>query len=245
MGGFSDILGVKFNNVTHKEAVDILKCFLDDGKKHPVYTPNPEIVMAARKDPEFMKILNKADLVVPDGIGVVIASKITGCRLKERVAGYDLVQGLFSEIKNKEYTVYFFGGAPGVAADAKEKMEKTHKGIKIIGVSDGYFDKKKEKLIIDDIKNKKPDILLVGLGAPKQEKWIYKHKEELPAKIFIGVGGSFDAMSGKVKRAPKIFISMGLEWFYRLLRQPSRFFRMMKLPVFLLVVLKEKIFRKK
>ena len=121
-------------------------------------------------------------------------------------------------------------------------MEKIHKGIKIIGVSDGYFDEKKEKLILEDIKNKKPDILLVGLGAPKQEKWINKYKEHLPVKICIGVGGSFDTMSGNVKRAPKIFIDLGLEWFYRLLRQPARIFRMMKLPLFLFVVLKEKLF---
>lgn len=244
MSGFSHILGVKFNNVTHTEAVSLLECFLEEERFHSVYTPNPEIVMAARKDSEFMEILNKAELVVPDGIGVVIASRLTKEPLKERVAGYDLVQGLFSRIKNKKYTVYFFGGAPGVAQEAKLKMEKTHKGLKIIGVSDGYFDEKKEKLILEDIKNKKPDILLVGLGAPKQEKWIYEHKEQLPVRICIGVGGSFDGMSGKVKRAPEIFIDLGLEWFYRLLRQPARIFRMMKLPLFLLAVLKEKFFGK-
>ncbi len=242
MSEFSHILGVKFNNVTHSEAVGILRGFLEEDKCHAVFTPNPEIVMAARADKEFMEILNGADLVVPDGIGVVIASKLTKEKLKERVAGYDLIQGLFSEIKNKNYTVYFFGGAPGVAMEAKRKMEQVHKGLKIIGVFDGYFDEEKEKLIIEDIKNKKPDILLVGLGAPKQEKWIYNHKNELPVKICAGVGGSFDGMSGKVKRAPDFFIKLGLEWFYRLLRQPSRFFRMLKLPLFLLAVLKEKLF---
>lgn len=123
-------------------------------------------------------------------------------------------------------------------------MEQIHKGLKIIGVFDGYFDEEKEKLIFEDIKNKKPDILLVGLGAPKQEKWIYSHKNELPVKICVGVGGSFDGMSGKVKRAPEFFIKFGLEWFYRLLRQPSRFFRMIKLPLFLLAVLKEKLLKK-
>ena len=242
MGEYSHILGVKFNNITHIEAVGLVECFLDENKCHTVFTPNPEIVMAARKDSDFMKILNEADLVVPDGIGVVIASKFTKEKLKERVAGYDLVQGVFEKIKNKRYTVYFFGGAPGVAEEAKAKMEALHKGIKIVGVHDGYFDANQEKLIIEDIKNKKPDILLVGLGAPKQEKWIYEHKYELPVKVCIGVGGSFDGMSGKVKRAPKIFIKLGLEWFYRLLRQPSRFFRMLKLPLFLLVVIKEKLF---
>ena len=245
MSEFSRVLGVKFNNITHTEAVSLLECFLEEDKCHSVYTPNPEIVMAARKDPEFMEILNSADLVVPDGIGVVIGSKFTENKLKERVAGYDLVQGLFNKIKNKSYTVYFLGGAPNVALEAKSKMENLHKGLKIIGVHDGYFNQEQEKLIINDIKNKKPDILLVGLGAPKQEKWIFKYQKELPVKICIGVGGSFDGMSGKVKRAPKIFIKFGLEWFFRLLRQPTRFFRMLKLPLFLLVVLKEKLFHKK
>ncbi len=244
MSKYSHILGVKFNNVTHSEAVNILEGFLKEEKCHAVFTPNPEIVMAARADKEFMRILNNADLVVPDGIGVVIASKLTKEKLKERVAGYDLIQGLFSAVKNKDYTVYFFGGAPGVAEEAKAKMEQIHKGLKIIGVFDGYFDEEKEKLIFEDIKNKKPDILLVGLGAPKQEKWIYSHKNELPVKICVGVGGSFDGMSGKVKRAPEFFIKFGLEWFYRLLRQPSRFFRMIKLPLFLLAVLKEKLLKK-
>lgn len=241
MSGFSRVLGVKFNNVTHNEALDILEEFFLEDKCHCVYTPNPEIVMAARKDEEFMRILNSAELVVPDGIGVVIASKL-GERLKERVAGFDLVQGLFERVKDKKCSVYFFGGAPGVALDAKRNMEKKYPGLKVVGVNDGYFDEKKEKLILDDIKNKKPDILLVGLGAPKQEKWIYKYKNQLPVKICVGVGGSFDVMSGKVKRAPKIFMKCGLEWFYRLLCQPSRFFRMLRLPLFLLVVLKEKLF---
>jgi len=242
MNNFSHVLGVKFNNVTHKEAVDILLGFLKEDKCHCVFTPNPEIVMAAQKDSEFMRILNAAELVVPDGIGVVIASKLSKEKLKERVAGFDLVQGLFDKIKNENYSVYFFGGAPGVAMEAKYNMEKKYSGLKIIGVNDGYFDAKKEKLIIDDIKNKKPDILLVGLGAPKQEKLIAKYKNELPVKICVGVGGSFDVMSGRVKRAPEIFMRYGLEWLYRLLCQPSRFFRMLRLPLFLLVVLKKKLF---
>ncbi len=238
MSRFVNVLGVNFNNVTHDEAVYMLLSFLREKKNHAVYTPNPEIVMEAAKDKTFMDILNKGDLVVPDGIGVVIASKFVKNRLKERVAGFDLVQGLFDKIKNSGHTVYFFGGAPGVAEEAKKKMEKKHKGIKIIGVSDGYFDEKKERLIIDDIKNKKPDVLLVGLGAPKQEKWIFEHFNDLPVKICVGVGGSFDGMSGRVKRAPDVFIKLGLEWFYRLLKQPSRFFRMLKLPLFILAVIK-------
>lgn len=236
-----NILGVPFNNVTYNEAVNILLSFLKEQKNHMVFTPNPEMVMSAKKDKEFNKILNSADLVVPDGIGIVIASKINRKKLKERVAGYDLVQKLFEKIKDTDYTVYFLGAAPHIAEAAKKNMEKKYHGIKIIGVHDGYFDKKKEKIIIDEIKNLKPDILLVGLGVPRQEKWIYSNKNNLPVKISIGVGGSFDVMSGNIKRAPKIFIKLGMEWFYRLLQQPQRFVRMLQLPLFIVEVIIAKI----
>lgn len=236
MSDVCNILGVPINNITHKEAVELVCSFLENNEKKMIFTPNPEFVMAARKDEEFMKILNEGDLLVPDGIGVVIASKILNRPLKERVAGYDLVQAVFDKIKDSGRTVYFLGGGRGIAQTAKANMEEKHKGIKIVGVHDGYFDEKEEKLVIEEINSLKPDLVLVGIGFPKQEKWIYNHKDILEAKAFIGVGGSFDGMSGNVKRAPDIFIKLGLEWFYRLLKQPSRFFRMLQLPLFLLSV---------
>ncbi len=235
-----NILEVDFSNITLDEAADKMLSFLKDGKKHMIFTPNSEILYDAYKDSEFKKILNSADMNVPDGIGVVYASAINGKKLKQRVAGYDLCLNLFEKLKNGDKTIYFFGGAPKVAENAKEKIEKKYK-IKIIGTSDGYFDDKKEKLIIDEINKLSPDILLVGLGAPKQEKWIYKNINNLNAKIFMGVGGSFDGFSGAVKRAPDIFIKLGLEWLYRLIKQPSRFVRMLKLPLFMLLVIKHKI----
>lgn len=245
MGDICDILGVPINNVTHNEAVELVCSYLNGNDKRMIFTPNPEFVMAARKDKEFMDILNKGDLLVPDGIGVVIASKLLGAPLKERVAGYDLVQAVFDKIKDRDKTVYFLGGGNGIAESARAKMEEKHKGIKIVGVHNGYFDEKEEKLLIEEINRLKPDLVLVGIGFPRQEKWIYKHREELNAKAFIGVGGSFDAMSGNVKRAPDIFIKLGLEWFYRLIKQPSRFFRMLQLPLFLLTVIKAKFSRHK
>ena len=230
------ILDVLVDTYTRKEALAALMQFLKEEKNHMVFTPNPEIVMEAQKDRELLKILNEADLVVPDGIGVVWASKFAKERITERVAGYDLIQALFNEIKDTEYTVYFFGGGKGVAEKAKQIMEQTYKNVKIIGVQDGYFDEEKEKIIIEDIKKQKPDILLVGLGVPKQEKWICKNKD-LPVKISIGVGGSFDAMSGSLKRAPEFFIKYNLEWFYRLIKQPSRWKRQLRLPLFVLKVI--------
>ncbi len=241
MSDVCNILGVAFNNITHKEAVELVCSYLDGNDKKMIFTPNPEFVMEALSNAEFMKILSEGDLLVPDGIGIIIASKILGRPLKERVAGCDLVHDVFDKIKTSEKTVYFLGGGKGVAETAKLKMEQRYKGIKIVGVHDGYFNENEEKLIIEEINRLKPDLVLVGIGFPKQEKWIYEHKDILNAKAFIGIGGSIDIMSGNVKRAPDIFIKLGLEWFYRLIKQPSRFFRMLKLPLFLLTVFKTKI----
>jgi len=236
------ILNVSFDGITMDGAVDRALSFLRGDKPRTVFTPNPEMIMEARKNPDFMNVLNNADMVVPDGIGVVYASKFNEIKISERVAGYDLLQNIFGRIKDDGTRVYFFGGAPGVAEEAKRRMEIKHSGLKIVGTADGYFDEKTEQMIIADIINKKPDILLVGLGFPKQEFWIGRHKNDLPPRLLIGVGGSFDGMSGRVKRAPDIFCRLGLEWFYRLMKEPKRFRRQLKLPLFMLIVIKEKIF---
>ena len=240
MRKLTHVLGVPFDAVTMEEAVARAKKLLQEEGQHIICTPNPEIVMEAQKDQELMNILHEADMVVPDGIGVVWASKYSEIRLTERVAGYDLGQNLMAELAATGETFYFFGGAPGVASTAARKMMKKYPGLKVVGVHNGYFDEKEEKRIIQDIKEKSPSILLVGLGAPKQEKWIYDNIRLTGAKVAIGVGGSFDVMAGNVKRAPKIFQKLGLEWFHRLITQPTRWKRMMRLPKFALTVLKTK-----
>lgn len=238
------ILGVPFADITPEEAVKKAVSYLNNNGKSMIFTPNPEMVMEARKNEEFMEILNASTMNVPDGIGIVYGSKFTSSPIKHRVAGYDLVQDVFDKMKDMGKTVYFFGGAPGIADRAKEAMEAKHKGLKVVGTANGYFDDKREKEIIAEINELKPDLLLVGIGFPKQEKWIYTHIKDLNIKTAVGVGGSFDVMSGNVKRAPKFFINHGLEWFYRLITQPSRFVRMMQLPLFMLVVIKSKFFGK-
>ena len=245
MRRITDILGVPFDVINMDEAVKRVIGYLSGSGQHMVCTPNPEIVMEAQEDKELMNILNAADLIVPDGIGIVIASKFCKEKIKERVAGYDLVQNIFKKLKDTEYKVYFFGGAPGVASTAAKKMSKKYPGLSIVGTRNGYFSSKDEKDIIDDIKRSGADLLLVGLGAPKQEKWIYENMRLTGAKVSIGVGGSFDVMSGKVKRAPVFFQKCGLEWFYRLLCQPTRLKRMLKLPKFVLVVFLNKLGIKK
>ncbi|GKX30451.1 N-acetylmannosaminyltransferase [Vallitalea longa] len=232
-----DILGVKIDDYTMDEAVKKVSQYINSDKKYKIYTPNPEFVIAANEDEEFKDVLNKGDLVIPDGIGIVMASKIMKKSIKERVAGYDLLQKVFNEIKDTDKTVYLFGAAKGVAANAASKMQQLHKGLNIIGYHDGYFDEDEEKLIMETINSLKPDLLLVGLGAPKQEKWINENINNLNVKVAIGVGGSFDGMAGNVKRAPMIYQKLGLEWFYRLIKQPTRIKRMIKLPMFLIKVI--------
>lgn len=240
MRKLTHVLGVPFDTFTMKEAVERVMEFLSDGGQHIICTPNPEIVMEAQTDKQLMEILKASDLVIPDGIGVVWASKYSEIKIKERVPGFDLTQNVFEKIKDTDYKVYFFGGAPGIASTAAKKTMNKYKGLNIVGTRNGYFNKDDEKQIIEEIKKSGADILLVGLGAPKQEKWIYDHITFTGAKVCIGVGGSFDVMSGNVKRAPKIFCKLGLEWFYRLITQPTRIKRMMRLPKFAIKVLKEK-----
>ena len=237
-----EILEVPISKVTMNEAVDIVDGFIKSNTFHAVYTPNPEIVMLAKKNDDFMEVIKKADMVVPDGIGVVIASKLQkGEKLPERVAGYDLVQNTMKRATKEGYKYYFFGSKPGVADKAAAKMRETYPGIQIVGTRDGYFKKEDEAEIVKDINDSGANILLVALGAPKQEMWIETHRDALPnVRVAIGVGGSLDGMAGIVKRAPLIYQKLGLEWFYRLLKQPSRFGRMLVLPQFLIEVLLNK-----
>lgn len=239
------ILDIGIDKVTMAEAVEKLSTFLKGDRLHMVFTPNPEMIMAGTKDQQFHDILNEADLVVPDGIGVVIGAKLLGTPLKERVAGYDMVQNLFKATADKGTRFYFLGAAPGVALKAKEAMEAKYPAIQIVGVRDGYFKEEDEAGIIKEINATSADVVLVAIGVPKQEKFIKRHQKNLQAKIAIGVGGSFDGMAGVVKRAPLFWQKIHLEWFYRLVQQPSRAKRMVQLPIYLLEVLKSKRKRKR
>ncbi|GHV38333.1 acetylglucosaminyldiphosphoundecaprenol acetyl-beta-D-mannosaminyltransferase [Clostridia bacterium] len=236
-----NVLGVGFDVVTFDKAVEKAKAFAKGEKPAVIYTPNPEMVMAARKDAEFLRVLNTADMVVPDGIGIVYASRILKPSLPERVGGYDLTLKILEHAAKDGLRVYFFGSAPGVAESAAEKLKAKFAGLNIVGLHSGYFNNNEESRIIEDINAAGTDILLVGLGFPKQEKWIAENKEKLCAKVLIGVGGSLDGYAGTVKRAPNFFIKLNLEWFYRLVQQPSRIKRQIQLPLFMLAVIREKI----
>lgn len=242
----TDILGVRFHNLTPAQAVDQLAEFLtEQGFARTVVTPNPEIVMRALQDQTYRDILNLSSLVLPDGIGIVIASRILGGGIRKRVAGIELVQALFLKLsaQDRTHSVFLLGGKPGVAERAAHNLAQTYSGLRIAGTQDGYFDAKDEESIAWQIGQTKPDILLVGLGFPKQEYFIDKHRAVLNAKVSIGCGGSLDVFAGTAVRAPLIFRKLGLEWFYRLIRQPSRLWRMSSLPLFMLRVIWRKLTR--
>ncbi len=232
-----EIMDVPFDTTGMDGAVKKVMGYFKDGGEHIVCTPNPEIVMDAQKDKTLFSILRAADLVVPDGIGIVWASKFCHKKLKERVSGYDLCINVFDKMKYENRTVYFFGGKPGVAAEAAKRVELKYKGINVVGCRNGYFSQKDENNIIAEIKAASPDLLLVGLGSPKQEKWIYDNLRFTGARVAIGVGGCFDVMAGNLNRAPEIYRTMGIEWLYRLIKQPTRFKRMLKLPKFAIMII--------
>ena len=232
-----EILGVNIDKLTVKSASEKIYSFLENDGCHYVFTPNSEMIMTAYRDKNFREILNSADILTADGIGVVYASKILKNPLTERAAGYDTAMELLKKMDEGKKSLYLFGSKPGVADRASEKIKKMHPNIIISGCADGYFDDEKEKEIIADINSKKPDVLFVCLGVPKQEKWIYKHKNDLEVKVMMGLGGSLDVIAGEAKRAPEIFQKLNMEWFYRLCKEPWRIGRMMDLPKFAMTVI--------
>ena len=225
------VLGVNIDRGNMEDAVKKAEELINTGGA--VFTPNPEIIMQAHYDEEYKNVLNSADMVIPDGIGVVIASKILKKPVKERVAGFDLTCNMLKLAAEKEIPVYIYGGKVGVAELAAKRISAEF-GAKVCGYEHGYH--KDDTVVINDIIEKQPGILLVCLGAPKQEKWISQNREKLPKCLMIGAGGSVDVLSGKAKRAPEFFIKLNLEWFYRLLCQPTRFVRMLQLPKFIITV---------
>ena len=187
---------------------------------------------------EYNRIIGQeAELVLPDGAGAVWAGRHLGYNVPERVAGFDLYNKLLALSAKKGYRAYFFGGSPGIAEAAKAKSEELYPGVQIVGCHNGYFTDADVPAIIDAINKSGSEMLFVALGAPKQEKWILEHRNELKPRILMGIGGSFDVLAGKMERAPKWMQDASLEWAFRLYKQPSRFMRMMALPKFALKVI--------
>lgn len=230
-----EVLGLGFDPVTRGEALDALNSFLDAPDFHLVVTLGTEMVMHGQNDREFVDVSNGAALVVPDGIGLVLAGRWCGFPVPQKVAGVEIVQSMAQSF-GPRLRVFCLGAAPGVAEEAASALRAMAPGLQIAGVRDGYF--KDDEEVVRQVADSNANVLLVALGFPRQEKWLAKYGPRTGVKIGIGVGGTFDVLSGRIKRAPSWMISLGLEWLYRLSKQPSRWRRMLVLPSFALKVIR-------
>ncbi|HHU81965.1 MAG TPA: WecB/TagA/CpsF family glycosyltransferase [Firmicutes bacterium] len=239
MGKEAMVLGLPVHTVTMTEAVAKIRQALAAGLRMRVVTLNPEMVIAARRDPEFAAALCRGDLVVPDGYGVVWALRRSGHKGQERIAGVDLVENLFTAGTPGGLRIYLLGGAAGVAEAAAERIAARWSGVRVVGTAHGYFPPPAEDEVIRKINDAHPQVLLAGMGLPRQELWLAENWDKLQVTVGIGMGGALDLWAGKVKRAPYLLRKSRLEWLYRALQEPARFRRLLVLPGFVRLVRRE------
>ncbi len=223
---------IAFDHITMDEAVAAAMGHIADRTRCRVVTPNAEFALEAKKNPRFLKILNNSQLVLADGISVVLASRILGDPIQCRVTGVGFAQALAAAMAAEGKRLYLLGAKPGVAQQAAQRLVETYPGLQIAGTHDGYF--KDEAPVVEAINAAKPDVLLVCLGAPKQEYFMDVYDAQLEVPVMAGLGGSIDVLAGNVQRAPAFYQKYGLEWLYRLCKEPKRWKRMIKLPLYLL-----------
>jgi len=221
-----DIFGISIDNIRQKEAIEAINQLIEERKPAYVVTPNVHHINVLQKDKEFRKIYSRAALVLPDSRPLMWASRILRQPIRERVAGSDLLPLLCQNAAQKKYRLFFLGSAPGVAKKAAEILTQKYPGLIFAGTHSPSFgfenNEKENREIVDFIKQCRPDILFVGIGAPKQEKWIYRHLDELHIPVSMAVGASFDFIAGTEKRAPRWMQNIGLEWFFRFCQEPTR-----------------------
>ncbi|MDO5040843.1 MAG: WecB/TagA/CpsF family glycosyltransferase [Peptoniphilus sp.] len=242
------IFGADVLNIDFSEAVEMVKNLLKEDKFHYVVTPNTEIVYDAKDNPKILNIINSADMSIADGIGLIYGSRIRKKPLKERVTGFDLSMEILNICEREGYSLYLLGTKPHIVKSAYENLRAQRPELKVVGYNDGFFKgahigyegHEEEQRVIEEIDRLKPDVVFLGLGYPKQEIWIDTHKDKLNTRLIIGNGGVIDIIAGEVKRAPDIFIKLNLEWFYRLMSNPSRIKRQLAIPKFLISVLLDK-----
>lgn len=234
----TEIMGVGFDDLTLDEAAGAAAGMIEEGGFHYVVTPNPELVDRARREEPFRQALNGADLVLPDGIGVVYAAKLLGRPLKGRCPGIDFAGKLMERMAKTGLRLYLLGAKPGVAEAAAARLEAKYPGLVICGTHDGYF--KEDGPVVEAVRAAEADVVFVCLGAPKQEYWMVKNGPATGARLMAGLGGSLDVFAGVVERAPESWQRLGLEWLYRLTKEPKRIGRMARLPLFLLSALGER-----
>lgn len=227
-----EYLGVFVSTLTYEEIIEQLKTKIISNEKSTIIAVNPEKIVAAQKNKKLKELINSATFQIPDGTGVLLASKLKGGNIRSRVTGIDLMEHLIQFAAEENYRVFLYGAKEEVVLRVKRNLEYSFPKLTIAGYSNGY--ETDDDLLIKKINESNATILFVALGSPRQELWIRKHMEQLPnVKVFQGVGGSFDVFAGEVKRAPMLFRKLGLEWFYRLITDPRRLKRQVALPLFL------------
>lgn len=227
-----NVLGVGIDNLTLSEAVDKALSLISEHRCAYMVTPNPEIVMAAWDDPKVSKAIENADLVIPDGVGVMQAARILGTPLREHMPGIDAATEIIKRLASRGGSVFLYGARPGVAEKAAERMKQRFPGLVICGTNDGYGND--DGAVVSKINAAKPDFVMVCLGVPKQELWMAKHAAKLDAGLMAGLGGTIDVFSGQAKRAPLIWQKLNLEWLYRCFEEPKRFRKIKRIPQFII-----------
>ena len=233
------ILSIPVHNVTFNETIALIESFIQEKTPHQICTVNPEFVMAAQSDDEFRSILQNADLCLPDGIGIVWAAKWLKNPLRERVTGSDLVPMIAREAASRRWKLFFLGAEAGVADRAAQILGERHPQLKVVGAHAASPHPDDDDESIRLIRQAQPDILFVAYGAPAQDKWIQRNRARVGVSVMMGVGGSFDFISGVAARAPRWIQNIGLEWLHRLIQQPWRWKRMLALPRFVIAVMRE------
>ncbi|GAC40991.1 WecB/TagA/CpsF family glycosyltransferase [Paenibacillus popilliae] len=234
------IYGIRFSKLNMKDTVACLENAIISGHSIQLITANPIMVMTALENDKFMNVMQQADLIIPDGTGIVWAANYAGDPVAERVTGFDLLHELMRAGEVRRWKVFLLGAAPDVVQAAAERLRQQYPLVQIVGVRDGFFSEAEDEAVVQTIREAAPDILFVARGLDTQEPWIAKHRHRLQVPLMMGVGGSFDVISGSSKRAPLWVQRLRLEWLYRLLREPKRFGRMMALPKFAWKVMRDK-----
>jgi N-acetylglucosaminyldiphosphoundecaprenol N-acetyl-beta-D-mannosaminyltransferase len=237
----ADILGVRVDDVTMAEALALVEAFIADGGPHQITTVNPEFVVAAQRNAPFRVVLDGADLSLPDGIGLLWAARVLRQPLRGRVAGSDMMPEVACLSARRGYRLYLLGAAPGVAERASEALRRDYPGVQIVGTYAGSPEPCDEDDIIVRIVAADPDVLFVAYGAPRQDLWIHRNLTRLAVPVCMGVGGALDFIAGVAVRAPRWMRRAGLEWLHRLWRQPWRWRRMLALPRFVALVIRERL----
>lgn len=234
------VMGMRVDDVTFEESLELIERWIEAREIHRIVTPNPEFAMAARRDPDFLRVLNESSLAIPDGIGLILAARLAGCRIREHVRGTDLVHRAAALCAKRGYRMFLLGAAPGVAEAAANRLVRDNPGLQIAGTYAGLHQPEHDPETTAAVRRAgRVDIILVAYGGGPQEMWLDRNQAMLGIPCGVGVGGVFNFLSGRSKRAPRVIRDLELEWAYRLLTEPWRWRRQMALPRFAAAVLWE------